>query len=167
MPDERAELVACMPRLRRYARALVGSRPDADDLVQDTVERALAKLSMWHSGSEMRPWLFGIMHNLYVDHVRRMEPPTEALDESQLDAGAAIEDATFDGLDLDAALCRLPAEQREVLLLSALEDMTCSEIAAVLRIPHGTVLSRLARAREKLRGLLHDKRHGARLKVVK
>jgi RNA polymerase sigma factor (sigma-70 family) len=158
MPDERTELVACIPRLRRYARALVGNRPDADDLVQDTVERALAKLSLWRNGSDMRPWLFGIMHNLYVDQVRHPPPPTAGLDEQLQQAAPDNGIDSFEAADLNAALRRLPAEQREVLLLSALEDMTYAEIAASLHIPPGTVMSRLARARAHIKASLDGER---------
>ena len=167
MPDDRTELVACIPRLRRYARALVGNRPDADDLVQDTIERALAKFSLWRSGSNMRPWLFGIMHNLYVDRLRHPLPQTEELDDSTRPPVTNEDIDPFEAADLEAALLKLPAEQREVLLLSALENMSYGEIAASLHIPPGTVMSRLARAREKLRGMMQDKRPGAHLKVVK
>lgn len=166
MPDERTQLVACIPRLRRYARALIGNRPDADDLVQDTVERALNKLALWRGGSDMRPWLFGIMHNLYVDQVRHPAPPTQELDD-MLPAETSDGGDTFEVADLEAALRKLPAEQREVLLLSALEDMTYAEIAAALHIPPGTVMSRLARAREKLRAMMMQRPRGTHLKVVK
>src|SRR5713101_4011722 len=81
MQDESAQLVACIPRLRRYARALVGDRAGADDLVQDTMERGWDKLSSWRPGSDMRAWLFGIMHNLHVDQMRKPSVPTVILDD--------------------------------------------------------------------------------------
>src|SRR3954466_10048085 len=113
MQDERDRLIACIPRLRRYARALLGGRADADDLVQDTVERGWDKLATWRRGSDMRAWLFGIMHNLHVDQQRRPALATEPLDETLDDdmvlaapgAGPADQLALR---DLDQALQRLP-----------------------------------------------------------
>lgn len=81
MPNSRDQLLACIPRLRRYARALVGDRAGADDLVQDTVERGWGRLASWEGGSDMRAWLFSIMHNLRIDQARRPSVPTEALNE--------------------------------------------------------------------------------------
>ena len=105
MQDERDRLIACIPRLRRYARALLGDRTGADDLVQDTMERGWKKLSTWQRGSDMRAWLFGIMHNLHVDQVRKPSLPTEELDE---DTPAMVSHhRVSDGLemrDLDTAL---------------------------------------------------------------
>lgn len=148
-----------IPRLRRYARALTGDRAQADDLVQDCLTRAWGKLSLWRRGSDMRAWLFTIMHNLYVNEVRRakqrplsLDPDDEALD--------VPERATQeDGLalrDLETALNALPLEQRAVLLLVGLEEMSYGEVAKTLAIPVGTVMSRLSRARERLRLQLND-----------
>ncbi|RFP10060.1 MULTISPECIES: RNA polymerase sigma factor [unclassified Duganella] len=167
MQDERDRLIACIPRLRRYARALLGGRADADDLVQDTVERGWDKLASWRRGSDMRAWLFGIMHNLHVDQQRRPALDTEPLDD-ELPLAAA--DTSSDGLalrDMDQALQQLPPEQREVLLMVALEDMRYDEVAAALDIPLGTVMSRLSRARERLRLILQGQPVPSTLKVVK
>lgn len=168
MDTDRALVVACLPSLRRYARALLGNQPAADDLVQDTVERGLSKLAWWRPGSNMRAWLFSIMHNLYVDQWRA--PPCRDLplddDDAQLpDPDNA--DAALLGEDIDAALATLPAGQREVLLLVVLEDMSYDEVAKALQIPVGTVMSRLARAREKLRRALGHSRDAGHLKVVR
>lgn len=165
MERERELIVACLPRLRRYARALSRNPSDADDLVQDTVERGLEKLSWWRPGGDMRAWLFGIMHNLYIDHLRAPAVPGAPLD-AVPEAAAAGPDGAL-GVDLDAALALLPAEQREVLLLVALEGLSYAEAAAALRIPQGTVMSRLARARERLRHALAGDAAPSRLKVVK
>src|SRR6476469_7070531 len=81
MPESRDQLLACIPRLRRYARALVGDRAGADDLVQDTVERGWAKLASWEGGSDMRAWLFSIMHNVRIDQIRRPSVAAESLNE--------------------------------------------------------------------------------------
>lgn len=167
MQDAHERLVACIPRLRRYARALLGGRADADDLVQDTIERGWDRLSSWRRGSDMRAWLFGIMHNLHVDQLRRPALAPEPLDDELPLAGA---DTTAGGLalrDLDRALQQLPAEQREVLLLVALEDMRYEDVAAALDIPLGTVMSRLSRARERLRLIMLGQPLPSPLKVVK
>jgi RNA polymerase sigma-70 factor (ECF subfamily) len=160
-----------LPRLRRYARALTGDRFAADDLVQDTVERALSRATLWRPGSKLDSWLLTIMHNLFVNGVRSAA--------SRLTVGGAEEDfdrhpgapadpaARLDIRDLDAALAKLPPEQREVLLLIALEDCSYSEAASILGIPVGTVMSRLSRARDRLRLLLSgDEIPPSHLRVV-
>ena len=168
MHDHSTDLIECIPRLRRYARALVGAHSGADDLVQDTMERGWAKLSSWRRGSDMRAWLFGIMHNLYVDQLRK---PALALDTFDDDTPVTPVHATqTDGLeirDMEAVLQLLPPEQREILLLVALEEMTYEEVGATLRIPLGTVMSRLSRAREKVRALMEGHTIVSPLKVVK
>jgi RNA polymerase sigma-70 factor (ECF subfamily) len=168
MQDERDRLIACLPRLRRYARALIGDRSGADDLVQDTIERGWKKLATWRRGSDMRAWLFGIMHNLHIDQLRRASLQTEALDENTPEP--AVRAAQSDGLemrDLESALRMLPAEQREILLLVALEEMSYDEVAATLGLPLGTVMSRLSRARQKLRAQMEGRASVAPLKIVK
>jgi RNA polymerase sigma-70 factor (ECF subfamily) len=165
MSDARS-LIALIPRLRRYARALVGDRAAADDLVQDTLERAWAKLHLFREGTDLRAWLFTVMHNVHVNRIRAARP-TEALDDEmpELAQRAAQGDALL-VRDLDRAIAALPATQREVLLLVALEDLSYEETARVLGIPIGTVMSRLARAREKLRVLMTGK-GATKLQVVK
>ena len=159
-------LVALIPRLRRYARALVGDRAAADDLVQDTLERAWAKLHLFRGGTDLRAWLFTVMHNVHVNQVRAARP-TDALDEELPElAQRAVQGDALVVRDLERALAALPAAQREVLLLVALEDLSYEEAAQVLDIPIGTVMSRLARAREKLRVLMTGK-GGTKLQVVK
>lgn len=159
-------LVALIPRLRRYARALVGDRAAADDLVQDTLERAWAKLHLFRGGTDLRAWLFTVMHNVHVNQVRAARP-TDVLDEELPElAQRAVQGDALVVRDLERALAALPAAQREVLLLVALEDLSYEETAQVLGIPIGTVMSRLARAREKLRVLMTGK-GGTKLQVVK
>ena len=164
-----ARIDELIPRLRRYARALTGERSLADDLVQDTLERAWSKLHLWRGGSDLRAWLFTIMHNVHVNQVRsRGAQPTVPLDDDDL-PDAPVRASQTDMLevrDIDAAVRRLPIEQREVLLLVALEHMSYQQTAATLGIPIGTVMSRLSRARERLRVML-DGAPGAGLKVVK
>ena len=161
-------LLTWVPRLRRYARALVGNRDDADDLVQDTLERALTKATLWHGVAEMRAWLFGMMHNLHVDGVRRPKLHTVVLDDDTPEIPVApTQGERLAVLDLQAALERLPVEQREIILLVALEDMSYAEVASTLGIPIGSVMSRLSRGRERLRCLMEGQPDPVRLKVVK
>ena len=166
MSDE-SHLLACLPRLRRYARALVGDRAGADDLVQDTMERAWQKLASWRRSGDMRPWLFSIMHNLHVDQRRKPVIPTITLDDEDALATPAYAPDRLVGYDLESALRQLAAEQREILLLVVLEEMTYEEVAATLGIPLGTVMSRLSRARERLRMLVEGRPQHSTLKVVK
>jgi RNA polymerase sigma-70 factor (ECF subfamily) len=168
MGDGHEEIVACIPRLRRYARALLGNRADADDLVQDTIERGLARIKTCRPGSDMRAWLFGIMHNLHVDHVRKPALPTAPLeDDLPLPDGDDDPCHALQMKDLNIALYRLTPEQREVLLLVTVEEMTYEEVASALHIPPGTVMSRLARARERMRVAVAGNPAASRLKVVK
>lgn len=162
-----AEFVALIPRLRRYARALVGDRSSADDLVQDTLERAWARLHLWQRGTDLRAWLFTVMHNVHANRARAFRAHSE-FDEDAPETGfAPAENGLLELRDLERALAALPVEQREVLLLVALEDMSYAETASTLGIPSGTVMSRLSRARERLRVLMHGPQSAVRLKRVK
>jgi RNA polymerase sigma-70 factor (ECF subfamily) len=150
----RTQVVEQLPGLRRYARVLTGDAWAADDLVQDTLERACSKWLLWRTGSDLRAWLFTLMHNLYLNQ-RRALPALAPLDIEDLQdqlpgAGGPSDDA----LDLERCLQRLPAEQRAVLLLVAMEDMSYEDTARILDIPIGTVMSRLSRARTRLRVLM-------------
>jgi RNA polymerase sigma-70 factor (ECF subfamily) len=159
-------LIELIPRLRRYARALVGDRAASDDLVQDTLERAWAKLHLYRRGSDLRAWLFTVMHNVHVNRVRAARPSDPLEDDMPELAQRATQGDSLVVRDLDRAIAALPAAQREVLLLVALEDLSYEETARVLGIPIGTVMSRLARAREKLRDLMQGK-GGTKLQIVK
>ena len=165
--DEAQRLVDLIPRLRRYARALVGERAAADDLVQDTLERAWSKLHLYRRGTDLRAWLFTVMHNVHVNRLRAAKP-TDPLDDDlpELAQRAPQSDALL-VRDLDRAIARLPADQRAVLLLVTLEEMSYEDVARTLGIPIGTVMSRLSRAREKLRAMMLGQTPPARLKVVK
>jgi RNA polymerase sigma-70 factor (ECF subfamily) len=148
-------VAAEIPRLRRYARALVGDIGEADDLIQDTLERALARLDQWRDGESPRKWLFSILHNLHVDGLRRKSRrPTHVGLESVGVAHSAPAGDGASGRDLDRALQLLSGEQREVVLLVGLEGLSYAETAEVLEIPVGTVMSRLARGRGRLRMLM-------------
>ncbi len=161
-------LLTWLPRLRRYARALAGNRDDADDLVQDTLERAWAKAGLWSGVADMRAWLFSIMHNLHVDGIRRPKVATVDLDDDTPEIPVApTQGERLAVLDLQAALDQLPVEQKEIILLVALEDMAYADIAKTLGIPIGTVMSRLSRGRERLRALMEGRADPVRLKVVR
>ena len=167
--NDAESIVELIPRLRRYARALAGDRAAADDLVQDTLERAWSKLHLYRRGTDLRAWLFTVMHNVYVNQ-RRAARPSVPLDEEMPELAQPVRETDALVLrDLDAAIRRLPPDQREVLLLGALEDMSYAEAAGALEIPIGTVMSRLARAREKLRAMLSGlpPGGGTQLKIVK
>jgi RNA polymerase sigma factor (sigma-70 family) len=149
-----APIVACIPALRRYARALTGEAWAADDLVQDTLERACAKWRLWSVGTDLRAWLFTIMHNVYLNQVRAASPrATVDVDELAQELRAPQAEPGL-MLDLQRCLLQLPQDQRAVLLLAALEDFSYDEIAKVLGIPAGTVMSRLSRARARLAELM-------------
>ncbi len=146
-----------IPRLRRYARALTRDAVRADDLVQSCLVRALAKAHLWQEGTDLRAWLFTILHNQHVNDVRRavregVNIPVE--DMAPHLAAPASQIANLRLRDLDRSLARLPHEQRQVLLLVGVEGMRYEEVAAVLDVPVGTVRSRVSRGREILRHLM-------------
>lgn len=146
-----------IPRLRRYARALTGDGSRADDLVQDTLVRAIAKQHRWQCGTNLRAWLFTIMHNQNINVVRASvrQGVAVAVDEASPYLVARSDPTGALSLrDFDRALARIPAEQRQVILLIGLEDITYEEAAAILDVPIGTIRSRLSRGRESLRKLL-------------
>lgn len=159
-------LIELIPRLRRYARALVGERAAADDLVQDTLERAWSKLHLYRRGTDLRAWLFTVMHNVHVNRLRAARPTDPLEDDMPELAQRATQGDALMVRDLERAVAELPVAQRQVLLLVALEDLSYEETARALEIPIGTVMSRLARAREKLRQLMQGK-GGTKLQVVK
>ncbi len=157
-----------IPRLRRYARALVGDRYAADDLVQDTLERAWNKLHLWRQGSDMRAWLFAIMHNVFVNQARSRRQDIERhMEELPIIAVRGTQGQQLELIEVDRALRALPPDQREVLLLVAVEQLTYEETSRALEVPIGTVMSRLSRGRERLRQLTAGGPGSAPLKVVK
>ena len=153
-----AEMGACIPALRRYASALLRDRQEVDDLVHDCLVRALDRLHTRREEGELRPWLFAILHNLFVSRIRRtrLRGGTESIDTADptvLGQRANQEDALH-RRDLMRALDELPEDQRSVLLLVAVEDLSYAETARVLGVPIGTVMSRLARGRKRLAAAL-------------
>lgn len=152
------ELSEHLPRLRRYARALTGNRHAADDLVQDTVERALNKVALWRPDSRLDAWLMTLMHNIFVNQLRTTAArPTDSLEALPTEpATRATQCDAIEVRDIHGALAQLSAEQREVLLLVTLEEYSYDETARILDIPVGTVMSRLSRARDRMRQLIDD-----------
>lgn len=156
MADTQRDIESEIPRLRRYARALTRDVVIADDLVQDCLARALDKLHLWQEGSDLRSWLFTILHNQYVNHIRRAvrEGAAVGFNETEpLLSCAPQQGKRLELRDLERAIAKLPEEQRAVILLVGLEGMRYEEVAAVLDVPVGTIRSRLSRGREALRRL--------------
>ncbi len=155
MQDSTQQLLEVIPRLRRYARALTGDADAGDELVQDCLERAWGRLALWRPGSNMRAWLFTIMHNLHVNRLRQAATRPKVVPIDGVGAGAAsvrpAQDARLEVRNIVEAMNHLPDDQRHLLLLVGLEGMTYREAADTLQIPIGTVMSRLARGRERLR----------------
>ncbi len=148
-----------IPALRRYARALVRDPVSADDLVQDCLERALGRRRLWRPGSNLRAWLFTILHNLHANNARSAarRPAAVALEETTPAlARPADQVERIEAAQLLRALDTLPEAQRQVILLAGLEGLPYREIARVLNLPLGTVMSRLSRGRERLRHLMAD-----------
>jgi RNA polymerase sigma-70 factor (ECF subfamily) len=146
-----------IPRLRRYARALTRNPGRADDLVQDTLLRALAKQHLWQPDTNLRAWLFTLMHNQYVNDVRRSAREGQTVEIDTMSNGlAATTDPTASRQlhELRRALAQLLDEQREAILLVGLEGLSYAETAAILAVPVGTVRSRLSRGRDNLRRLM-------------
>jgi RNA polymerase sigma-70 factor (ECF subfamily) len=156
MNDFARLLEAEIPRLRRYARALLRDSFRADDLVQNTLTRAIAKQHLWQVGTDLRAWLFTIMHNQHVNEVRRSVREGTSVDVEQVPTLTVPSNAepSLQLRDLELALGKLPVEQRQVILLVGLEGMQYDEVATLLNVPVGTVRSRLSRGRDQLRRLM-------------
>lgn len=150
------QIVALLPRLRRFARNLVRDPHDADDVVQIAVERALLRLDQWRSDARLDSWLFKILRNAWIDEVRargrraKIFMPEEAGEQ----VGEALMEREMDRLSTEAALARLPEDQRLAVGLVLVEGLSYRDAADVLEVPIGTLTSRLARGREALQGML-------------
>lgn len=147
------QVVEHIPSLRRYARLLTGDAARADDLVQDTLERALRKSQQLDQPERLRGWLLSIMHNRWASLCRDQRPEVE-WDEAHSPAGPDTSQSLVLRLDTERALARLPDAQRAVLLLVVVEELGYAEVAEVLGVPLGTVMSRLSRARATMRASL-------------
>ena len=146
-----------IPRLRRYARALTRDASRADDLVQSCLARAIAKEHLWEPGTDLRAWLFTILHNQHVNDIRRSVREGVSVAVEDVAPVLTVTPNAVDSLqlrDLERAMNMLPEEQRQVILLVGLEGMRYEDVAAILDIPIGTVRSRLSRGRETLRKLM-------------
>jgi RNA polymerase sigma-70 factor, ECF subfamily len=159
MPEIADRLESEIPRLRRYARALTHNAARADDLVQSCLVRALAKRHLWQEGTDLRAWLFTILHNQHVNDVRRSARGGTEVPVEDVAASLPVTENATGALqlrDLHRALGRLPETQRQVILLVGLEGMCYEQVAQILSIPLGTVRSRLSRGRETLRELMNE-----------
>ena len=157
MTDFAGLLEEQMPRLRRYAVALTRSQDKADDLVQATLVRAIAKQHLYKPDTNLRAWLFTLLHNQHVNDVRRSARQGSAINiEDAASDLVAVTDPTASRqlTELDRAIGKLPVEQRQVILMVGLEGMSYNEVATILMVPIGTVRSRLSRGRSLLRQLM-------------
>ena len=182
---DRDQIIQHIPRLRRYARLLTGDVHRADDLVQDTLERACVKWALWRplaapafsgrplaatasSGQprvalagqvqaepllQLRAWLFTVMHNLFINQLRGKHSGRDTVQLDDVELESIGRDPGL-RMDIERGLAQLPADQREVLLLVALEDFSYAEAAILIDVPIGTVMSRLSRARKRLGELM-------------
>ena len=168
MELRRAAILAEIPRLRRYARALLRDVDAADDLVQDCLERALKRIENWRTGDSPRRWLFTIMHHLFVDQARSRKRRAGAgmvtLEEGEALASPSVSGGGLAALEIMEALQAIAPERRAALLMVAVEGFSYAEAAQVLGVPAGTLMSRIARGRDELRALLDD---GARRRAIR
>lgn len=156
MPEFITELEQCIPSLRRYAFSLFYQQDEADDLVQDCLERALKKQSLWQQGSSLRAWLFTMQHNLYVNQLKKLgRQPQMNPDIEDLNHDLEPHKSEVLMSDLNYCLQQLPDDQRQVLLLVSVEGFTYKEVAKIMDVPLGTVMSRLSRARKTLQALMN------------
>lgn len=156
--DIRQGLAGLLPRLRRFARTLTGHAADADDLVQVALERALARAEQWRPDARLDAWVFAIVRNAWLDELRVRTRWSRVF--APEDAGAQVGEMALerqaDAMSVQAAMAKLPGEQREVVALVLVEGLSYRETADVLGVPIGTVTSRLARARTTLQALLGE-----------
>jgi RNA polymerase sigma-70 factor (ECF subfamily) len=170
MDERRAAILAEIPRMRRYARALLRGRDASDDLVQDTLERALTKMDNWQSGESPRRWLFTIMHHLFVDQLRRTtrrgEDTMVGLDDREALSQPSLQHENAASREILDALAAIAPDRRAAIVLVGVEGFSYAEAATLLGVPAGTVMSRISRGREELRRLLDDSARRRTLKVV-
>lgn len=158
----RAQMIALLPRLRRFAIVLTGSIADGDDLVQDTIERALKRLHLWQEGTRLDSWMFRIARNRFIDGRRIAKREAAVMADAPDEIGSAPmdgEQAVLSHLTLKnllTALDRLPIEQREAVALVLIDGASYREASDMLDIPIGTLTSRIARARDSLAAMLGD-----------
>jgi RNA polymerase sigma-70 factor (ECF subfamily) len=151
--DVRRQIVDLLPRLRRFAYTLTGDMERADDLVQETCVRALSRLEQWEEGTRLDSWLYRIAQNIWFDRLRALKVRGEVVDidsapELAGDDGRTVTESRLTLGDVSSAIEKLPADQRVVLALVCVEGLSYREAAETLKVPIGTVMSRLARARQ-------------------
>lgn len=149
------ELELCIPALRRYALSLLRKQDEADDLVQDCLERALKKQKLWKQNASLRAWLFTMQHNLFINQQKSKKRKPELV--SNNDEYTQVVEPNQPNLliqDIHYCLQQLPEDQREVLLLVTVEGFSYKEVSKIVDIPLGTVMSRLSRARKTLQKLM-------------
>jgi RNA polymerase sigma-70 factor (ECF subfamily) len=168
MDEKRTAILAEIPRLRRYARALLRDREAADDLVQDCLERALTRLENWRTGESPRRWLFTIMHHLFVDQTRKVKRRSETMpiEAAQEMASPATQVENLASREILEALQAISPERRAALVMVAIEGFSYAEAAETLGIPAGTLMSRISRGREDLRALLSDAARRRTIRVI-
>jgi RNA polymerase sigma-70 factor (ECF subfamily) len=152
------QIVASLPRLRRFARTLTRNAHDADDLVQMAVERALRRIDQWRPEASLLSWLFGIVRNAWIDEARAHKRRSHLFvaEDAGEHVGESTTDSAADLLSIQAALARLPDEQRLAVGLVLVEGLSYKEAAAIMEVPIGTLTSRLARGRLALESMLAD-----------
>jgi RNA polymerase sigma-70 factor, ECF subfamily len=159
--DFRSQLAVELPHLRRFARALAGDAALADDLVQDCLERALTKSHLYDPSRPLRAWLYAVLRNLFISGLRRDGRSTVVKTVDDLaDGEGAVQATQEERLSVQMigdALDRLPAQHREVIVLVGLEEMSYRDVAEIIGVPIGTVMSRLSRARSQLRDILEQR----------
>lgn len=170
MNDRQKAILAEIPRLRRYARSLMRDLDRADDLVQDCLERAFARMANWQTGDNPRRWLFTIMHNIFIDTVRKDRRRGEVVPLSDMDSGQTrVPAEQHDKLvarDVLDALQQIDPDRRAALTLVAVEGFSYTEAAEILDVPAGTLMSRIARGRSELRRVLDDTSRSSKIRVV-
>jgi len=154
----REQIVGLLPRLRRFARTLARNPHDADDLVQIAVERALLRIGQWRPETSLAPWMFGIVRNAWIDETRSRGRRERLLGPEEAPQGCDASAAQMQLWSIQAAMERLPEDQRAAIGLVLVEGLSYKEAAEVLEVPVGTLTSRLARGREALAAALGDKR---------
>ncbi|RWN30675.1 MAG: RNA polymerase sigma factor [Mesorhizobium sp.] len=170
MDEKKAAILGEIPRLRRYARSLLRDRDAADDLVQDCLERSLVRLDNWQTGESPRRWLFTIMHHLFIDQMRKVNRRGEAamlpLEAGEAVAQPAEQVESIASREIVDALQAISPDRRAALVMVAIEGFSYAEAANILGVPAGTLMSRIARGREELRGLLDDTARRRAIRIV-
>jgi RNA polymerase sigma-70 factor, ECF subfamily len=155
-------IIAFLPRLRRFCMALTGSNDQCDDLLQETVERALTRIEQWQAGTSLESWMFRIAQNLHIDRIRAqgrrgVHVDVDALADMSGDDGRTITEARSELAHAQAAMAALPDDQRIVLALVVIDGRSYREAAEILELPIGTVMSRISRARHAIDLCLNGK----------